>query len=76
MIMHILRITSYNVCYTKLLRDISELVRNYLKDNGVLITSGIIKDRKDDVLNHYRALGYSVSIIDELGEWVAICFNA
>ena len=43
--------------------------------NGLLICSGIIKEREDDVLAATKAAGYTV--VDRLtkGEWVALCLR-
>lgn len=54
---------------------ISFQVSNYIKSNGFLITSGIIKERKDEVINAYTSLGFVLTESMELGEWVAIVFK-
>ena len=54
---------------------ISELVPNYLKRGGILLTSGIIKERKEDVIKAYTALGFQLINVEEMGEWVAIVFK-
>lgn len=54
---------------------ISELVPSYLKQGGILLTSGIIKERKEDVIKAYTALGFQLINVDEMGEWVAIVFK-
>ncbi len=54
---------------------ISELVPGYLKQGGILLTSGIIKERKEDVIKAYTALGFQLINVDEMGEWVAIVFK-
>ncbi len=53
----------------------AELIPKYLKEGGLLIASGIIRERKDDVLKAYTALGFRLESIDEMGEWVAIVFK-
>ncbi len=55
--------------------DISEIVPHYLKENGFYLTSGIIKERKDEVLETCTRLGFTVESVLELGEWVAIAFK-
>lgn len=47
----------------------------YLKKGGVLITSGIIKERREDVIKAYTGLGFETVSVDEMGEWVAIVFR-
>lgn len=53
----------------------ADMVAKYLKRGGLLLTSGIIKERKEDVVNTYTALGFRLESIDEMGEWVAIAFK-
>ncbi|HEX2946598.1 MAG TPA: 50S ribosomal protein L11 methyltransferase [Clostridia bacterium] len=47
----------------------------YLKKGGILITSGIILERREDVIKAYTGLGFEVVRVDEMGEWVAIVFR-
>lgn len=51
--------------------DISDGVGEYLKDNGLLILSGIILSRKNEVLECYKKLGFSLVDEKNMGEWVA-----
>ncbi|MDI3310595.1 MAG: 50S ribosomal protein L11 methyltransferase [Thermoanaerobacterium sp.] len=46
-------------------------IHEKLKENGLFISSGIIKDRKDDVLNAISEY-FDIIEIKEDGEWVAI----
>jgi ribosomal protein L11 methyltransferase len=55
--------------------DISSSLKSYLKDEGVFITSGIIRERKDDVLDAYSKAGFVLQETLELGEWVAMVFS-
>lgn len=55
--------------------DISGKISSYLKKDGLFITSGIIKERREEVLEAYTKLGFKCEQIDELGEWVAIVFR-
>ncbi|MFA6940169.1 MAG: 50S ribosomal protein L11 methyltransferase [Clostridiaceae bacterium] len=50
-------------------------VKSYLKDDGVFISSGIIKDRKDDVIEKLKIEGYNIINVSEEGEWVAVEAN-
>lgn len=52
--------------------DIAQEVRDRLTDNGVFITSGIIKDRKQEVKDAYINLGFQLVDEMEMGEWVAL----
>ena len=42
------------------------------KPNGIMITSGIIKDRKDDVIKAFATSNFKVIEVNTLGEWVCI----
>ncbi len=55
---------------------ISPQVSGYIKKEGYMITSGIIKERKDEVINAYTSLGFTLLEAVELGEWVAIAFKS
>ena len=55
--------------------SISPIVPSYLRNGGILITSGIIKERKDDVIKTYTGKGFGVVNMLEMGEWVAIVFK-
>ncbi len=54
---------------------ISPGVSGFVRNNGFLITSGIIKERKKEVLHAYTSLGFTLTESMELGEWVAIVFQ-
>ncbi len=54
---------------------ISSQVPKYLKKDGILLTSGIIRERKEDVIKSYTEKGFDFVSIDEMGEWVAIVFK-
>lgn len=51
-----------------------EVLKN-IEKNGLFIASGIIKERKEDVLNTYQSLGFELVELNEMGEWVAIVFK-
>jgi len=54
---------------------LAEPMPQYLKKGGILLTSGIIRERREDVVKAYTGLGFEVVSIDEMGEWVAIVFR-
>lgn len=54
--------------------DISPFIPYYLKAGGVFLTSGIIKERKDEVIEAYQKLGFTCKDELEIGEWVALAF--
>lgn len=47
----------------------------HLKKDGLLICSGIIREREQDVLNAAKEAGYTVKDRIEKGEWVALCLR-
>jgi ribosomal protein L11 methyltransferase len=51
---------------------ISTQIKKNLKQNGLFITSGIIKDRMQDVIDTYTRLGFEIVETEEMGEWVAM----
>ncbi len=53
----------------------AEMIPKYLKEGGLLIASGIIRERKEDVVKAYTALGFQLESTGEMGEWVAIVFK-
>ena len=69
----------YDIIVANILADIiigiSESIPYYLKKNGYFIASGIIKARKDDVIDACNNAGIVYETIMDLGEWVAIVFK-
>lgn len=55
--------------------SLSPIMTGYLKKGGILLTSGIIRERKDDVITAYTGLGFRFLEMLEMGEWVAIVFQ-
>lgn len=47
-------------------------VKSFLKPNGYFITSGIIKDRREDVINKLISSGFKIIEDNTLGEWCCI----
>lgn len=47
-------------------------VKSFLEPNGYFITSGIIKDRRDDVINKLISSGFKIIEDNTLGEWCCI----
>lgn len=45
---------------------------SFLKDDGIFISSGIILDRQDDVVNELKKNQFSILEISQMGEWCAI----
>jgi len=69
----------YDIVVANIIADviigISKDVTSYLKPGGILLTSGIIKERKDDVISAYSQLKFELISVFEMGEWVAIAFK-
>ena len=55
--------------------ELSDDMRDRLKSSGRIITSGIIRERRDDVLEAYTSKGFVMEAMMELGEWVAVVFR-
>ncbi|MCX8131005.1 MAG: 50S ribosomal protein L11 methyltransferase [Clostridia bacterium] len=55
--------------------DISKTIPYYVKANAYFITSGIIRERKQEVMDSYLQLGFSCEKTLEIGEWVAMVFK-
>ncbi|MEN8907738.1 MAG: 50S ribosomal protein L11 methyltransferase, partial [Clostridiales bacterium] len=72
-------IFKYNIVVANVISDtiidLGQNFKTYLKDEGLVIVSGIIKDRKKNVIDVYNSLGYDYITSTESGEWVAIVFK-
>lgn len=68
--------TGYDIICANIVADIliamSEIFDKFLKKNGVLIMSGVISTRKDEVIEAVVSKGFSTIEIHEKGGWVAI----
>lgn len=51
---------------------LTKQVLDYIKDGGIFLCSGIITERKEDVLEALKAAGFAVLDIKEKTSWVAI----
>ncbi len=47
-------------------------VKSYLKDGGIFISSGIILEKKDKVLEALAGNGFKIEEVNTQGEWVSI----
>lgn len=65
-----------NIVVANIIADVviylSEIIKPLITDNGIFIMSGIIRDRKNDVLTALDKNGFKIIEVRELGEWVAI----
>jgi len=55
--------------------DIAEAVPRYIKKDGYFITSGIIRERKQEVIDAYISRNFALEETLETGEWVAMAFK-
>lgn len=66
----------YDVVLANIVADViialSEYAHIFLKENGVFIVSGIIEERKNDVLSAIEKSKFTVADIKEKGGWVSI----
>ncbi|MBR6237446.1 MAG: 50S ribosomal protein L11 methyltransferase [Lachnospiraceae bacterium] len=51
---------------------LAPVIPAFIKKDGVLISSGIIEGKEEDVANAYRAAGLDVACISSLGEWRSV----
>lgn len=54
---------------------IKEVAFDVLKDDGIFITSGIIKDREQDVIEALTNIGFKVKEKEQMDEWISIVFE-
>lgn len=55
--------------------SLAEPVKTLLKEGAPFLASGIIKDRREDVLNAFSKIGYKLLDEKAEGEWVALLFG-
>ena len=46
-----------------------------MKSNAIIILSGVISERKEEVISKYVSLGFSPIELSEEGDWVALSFG-
>jgi ribosomal protein L11 methyltransferase len=65
-----------NIVVANIIADIviylAGVIKPLINANGLFITSGIINDRKSDVLEALKLYNFEILEVKELGEWVAI----
>ena len=54
------------------LLNISESIKSKLKQNGILILSGLLKEDENDIVNHYSSLGFVKTESEMLDEWIGV----
>ena len=72
--------TGYNIVCANIVADVliamSGKFKGFLEKNGILIVSGIIDSRKDEVLDVISSLGFELIEVNEREDWVAAAFRA
>ena len=72
--------TGYKVVCANIVADVliamSDCFRPFLEDKGILIISGIINSRKDEVLDTIKSSGFELLEVSEKEDWVAAAFRA
>ena len=65
----------YNIVVANILADViiplSGVVRRFMKDDGVFISSGIINTKEDEVRKALTDNGFEVVEVKHMGEWVS-----
>ncbi len=54
---------------------LSGVVGGYLRKGGILIVSGIIRERRQEVAEAYESRGFDLVRTEEMGEWVAMVWQ-
>ena len=66
----------YEVVVANIVADViialADIVPELIAPNGIYITSGIITDRKEDVIARYKESDFEIMNIREKGDWVSI----
>lgn len=66
----------YDIVVANILADVlvelTPVIKNCLKDGGIYITSGIIDDKEETVVEAVRAAGLQVLEVTYQGEWVSV----
>ena len=66
----------YDIIFANIVADViialKPIVYNFMSEDTILITSGIINSRLDDVLNEYENSPFEIKKISEKGEWASI----
>ncbi|RPI72475.1 MAG: 50S ribosomal protein L11 methyltransferase [Ignavibacteriales bacterium] len=52
--------------------SIADELRMKLKNNGVIILSGLLSEDEADVLNHYKKYNFSLADRNRMDEWIAL----
>ena len=66
----------YDIVVANILADVlvplTAVVAGHLKEGGIYITSGIIQEKEDTVVEAVKASGFTVLEVNHQGEWVSV----
>ncbi len=66
----------YDIVVANILADVlvplTPVVAGHLKEGGIYITSGIIQEKEDTVVEAVKASGFTVLEVNHQGEWVSV----
>ena len=66
----------YDIVVANILADVlvplTPVILNQMKKGGIYITSGIIDDKEETVVNAVKAAGLEVLVVTHQGEWVSV----
>ena len=67
---------AYDIVVANILADVlvplTPVIVNHLKEGGIYITSGIIEDKEETVVEAVKASGLNVVSVNHQGEWVSV----
>ena len=66
----------YDIVAANILADVlvplTPVILNHLKTGGIYITSGIIEEKEETVIEAVKAAGLEVLEVNHQGEWVSV----
>ena len=66
----------FDIAAANILADVlvplTPVIREHLKTGGIYITSGIIDDKEETVVEAVKAAGFEVLEVTRQGEWVSV----
>lgn len=67
---------SYDIVVANIIADViielSQYVTNYIKAGGLFISSGIIHERLDEVIEQIESVGLIIEKVEKMGEWAMV----
>jgi ribosomal protein L11 methyltransferase len=57
------------------LLEIAEQIKERIKQNGIVILSGLLESDREAIEKKYHSLGFKTLYIDQMDEWIAITLN-